>query len=79
MFKDFFRILFRQPLMTIYKFFVRPHLDYGEITYDQPNNEAFCQKFDTGQYNAALVITGAIRGTLKTDLYNKISPKSLSS
>ena len=65
--------------MTIYKFFVRPHLDYGEITYDQPNNEAFCQKFDTGQYNAALVITGAIRGTLKTGLYNKISPKSLSS
>ena len=31
-------------LITIYKSFVRPHLDYGDIGYDQPNNESFTQK-----------------------------------
>ena len=33
----------RQPLLTIYKSFVRPHFDYGDIIYDQPKNESFCQ------------------------------------
>ena len=27
-------------LTTIYKLFVRPHLDYGDIIYNQPNNES---------------------------------------
>ena len=27
-------------LTTIYKLFVRPHLDYGDIIYDQQNNES---------------------------------------
>ena len=31
-------------LITIYKSFVRPHLDYGDIISDQPNNESFTQK-----------------------------------
>ena len=31
-------------LITIYKSFVRPHLDYGDIGYDQPNNASFTQK-----------------------------------
>ena len=30
-------------LITIYKSFVRP-LDYGDIIYNQPNNESFTQK-----------------------------------
>ena len=30
----------QHPIITIYKSFVRPHLDYGDITYDQPNNES---------------------------------------
>ena len=34
----------RQGLLTIYKSFVRPHLDYGDNIYDHPNNESFCQK-----------------------------------
>ena len=29
------RILPRPPLITIYKFFIRSHLDYGDIIYDQ--------------------------------------------
>ena len=34
-------LLPRESLTTIYKSFVRPHIDYGDITYDQPNNEHF--------------------------------------
>ena len=28
-------------LLTICKSFIRPHLDYGDILYDKPNNEKF--------------------------------------
>ena len=35
-------VLPRQSLITIYKSFIQPHLDYGDIIYDQPNNESFC-------------------------------------
>ena len=56
----------RQESLTMYKWFVRPHLDYGNIIYDQYKNERFCQKQKYYQYNAALAITGAIRGTSQT-------------
>ena len=36
---------------TLYKSFVRPSLDYGDIIYGQTNNESF----------AALVINGSIK------------------
>ena len=64
-------------LITIYKSFVRPHLDYGDIIYDQPNNESFCNKTERVQYNAALAITGAIRGTSQTKLYHELGLESL--
>ena len=35
-------VLPRESLVTIYKSFVRPHIDYGDIIYDQPNNDSFC-------------------------------------
>ena len=50
----------RQALLTIYKSFVRPHLDYRDIIHDQPNNESFRQKLQSYQYKAALAITGAM-------------------
>ena len=62
----------RQVLLTIYKSLVRPHLDFGDIIYDQTNNESFCQKLESYQYNAALAITGAIRGTSQTKIYKKL-------
>ena len=31
-------VLPRSSLSTIYKSFVRPHLDYSDVIYDQPNN-----------------------------------------
>ena len=35
-------VLPRQSLLTRYKSFIRPHLDYGDMIYDQPNNKSFC-------------------------------------
>ena len=60
-FKKLNNTLSRKAPLTLYKSFVRPHLDYGEIIYDQPNNESFCNKLETVQYNAALAITGQFR------------------
>ena len=37
----------QHSLLTIYKSFLRSHLDYGDILYDQPNNKHFCQKIET--------------------------------
>ena len=66
----------RQSLITIYKSFVRPHLGYGHTLHDQPNNKSLYQKIETVQYNAALAITGAIKGTSKIKLYNELGLES---
>ena len=34
-------LLPRTALITLYKAFVRPHLDYGDILYDQAHNASF--------------------------------------
>ena len=39
-------ILPRKSLLTIYKSFIRPYLDYYDVIYDQPNNESFCTKIE---------------------------------
>ena len=53
----------RGPLVTIYKSFVRPHLDYGDILHDQNFNDSFHERLESIPYNAALAITGTIRGS----------------
>ena len=58
-------ILPRSALLTIYKTFIRSHLDYGDIIYDQAYNASFHQKLELLQYNASLAITRAIRDTSK--------------
>ena len=69
----------RQALITIYKAFVRPHLDYGDILYDQAYNASFHQKLEKIQYNACIAITGAIRGTSKEKIYQELGLESLES
>ena len=64
-------------LITIYKTFVRPHLDYGDILYDQAFNSSFHDRLEFVQYNACLAITGAIRGTSKEKLYQELGLESL--
>ena len=61
----------RGPLLKIYKLFIRPHLDYSDVIYDQYYNNFFRQKLELMQYNAALPITGAF----KRFLYGKTSSR----
>ena len=70
----------RQALVTIYEAFIRIHLDYGDIVYDKPNNETFINKIEKAQYDAALAITDAIRGTSwKNPMLNlALNPSNLS-
>ena len=56
-------VLPQSALLTVYKSFIRPLLDYGDIVYDKAFNESFHEKLDSLQYNAALAITGAIKGS----------------
>ena len=66
----------RKSLLTMYKSFIRPHLDYGDIIYDQTYNTSFHQKLESLQYNAVLAITGAIRGT-SNEKHNELGLESL--
>ena len=58
----------QNSLITIHK----SHLNYGDVLYDQPNNQSLCQK-------AALAITGAIKRTSQMKLYNELGLESLKS
>ena len=60
------------PLLTIYKSFIKPHLDYCDILYDQAYTASFHQKIEPVQYNSASAITGAICGTSKEKLYQEL-------
>ena len=70
-------ILPREPLLTIYKSFVRPHLSYGDAIYDQHYNNSFRQKLESIQYNAAIAITGAIICSSGEKLYEVLGLESL--
>ena len=62
----------RKPLLSIYKTFLRPHLDYCHVIYDKPHTEKFTDTVESIQYNTALAITGPIKGTSKEKLYNEL-------
>ena len=70
-------ILPRAASVTIFKAFVRPYLNYGDVLYDQAFNSAFHGKLEAIQYNACLAITGTIRGTSREKLYHELGLKSL--
>ena len=69
--------LSRNSLLTIYKTFVRPILDYTDTMYEKPLTEFFTDKLEMVQYNAALVITGAIKGTSRDRMYREPGLESL--
>ena len=60
------------PLLTIYKSFIRNHLDHGDVMYGQHYNNTFHQKLESIQYNAAIAITGAIRGSSREKFYQEL-------
>ena len=70
-------IIPRTALLTIYKSFLRPHLNYGDIIYDRTFNESFQNKLESAQHNAALAITGAIRVSSREKIYQELGLESL--
>ena len=79
----------RHTLNELYKLYVRPHLDYGDVIYHIPakicefSQNTFLpnlmEKIESVQYSAALAITGAWRGTSQQKLYAELGWESLSS
>ena len=43
----------RLYFLTIYIVFVRPHLDYGDLIFDQAFNNSFHQKMEAVRYDVA--------------------------
>ena len=56
---------------------MRPILDYADIIYDKPLTKSFKDKLEMVQYNAALVITGAFKGTSRDRIYREPGLESL--
>ena len=79
----------RHTLNELYKLYVRPHLDYGNVIYHIPAKACeFSQniilpnlmdKLESVQYSAALAVTGTWRGTSREKLYAELGWESLSS
>ena len=64
-------------LPAIYKSFIRPHLDYGDVIYDQAYTVSFQQKIEFVQDTTELASTGAIRGTSKEKHYHELGLETL--
>ena len=69
----------QKPLVTIYKAFLRTLIDYGDIIYEQPQNDSFSEKLESMQYKATLAITCAIQGTSRDKIYQELGLESLKS
>ena len=70
-------LLPRQALVTIYKTFITPHLDYGHVLYYQASSSSFYSKMESIQCNGCLAITRAIRGTSRENIYQELGLESL--
>ena len=76
----------RHTLNELYKLYVRPHLDYGDVIYHVPAKIcAFSQnitlsnmmeKLESVQYSAALAVTRTWRGTSREKLYMELGWES---
>ena len=67
-------------LDQIYKLYVRPHLDYGDIIYHKYDPEFkldFTKKLESTQYSAALMVTGAWHATNNDRLYEELGEEIL--
>ena len=77
--RKFQLVLPGSSLLTIYETFIRSHFDYADVVYDQSYKSSFHKKLELIQYNAALAITGAIRGFSSEKLYQELGLESLQS
>ena len=79
----------RHTLSELYKLYVRPHLDYGDVIYHTPDKVCefsqtislsnLMEKLESVQYSAARAVTGTWKGTSREKLYIELGWESLSS
>ena len=67
----------RPVLDKMYKMYVRPHLDYGDVIYHDQIKESM-QLLESVQYQAALIVTGCWKGTSRIKVYEDLGWESLS-
>jgi len=82
----------RQTLEQVYKSYVRPHVDYGDILFNVSELDKtnifpifptevlnyMSKKIEMVQYEAARIITGAWKGTSRAKLYDDLGWETLS-
>ena len=79
--------LSRQTLTELYKLYVRPNLDYGDVIYHIPQKvndfsheitlHRLMERLESVQYSAGLAITGAWKGTSRSKIYEELGWESL--
>ena len=76
----------RKTLNDVYKMYIRPHIDYADVLYHIPNKDILAflsvdvnydlhtsmKQVESVQYDAALAVSGAWRGSSRTKLYNEL-------
>ena len=67
----------RRVLDILYKLYVRPHLDYGDILYHDQAKDTMAL-LESVQYNAGLIVANCWKGTNRDRLYNELGWESLS-
>ena len=87
--KHLSKFLPRHTLSELFKLYVPPHLDYGDVIYRIPIKArefsgkiilpTLMDRIESVQYAAALAITGAWRGASRAKLYAELGWESLSS
>ena len=70
-------VLPRNALLTIFKLFLRPHLDYGIFYIINLIMKVW--KYESVQHSAALAITGAIKESSRSKFYKELGLESLKS
>ena len=64
----------------VYKLYVRPHLDYGDIIYhrfDPDMKSTIAKNIEQAQYTAALAVIGAWKGSSRQRLYEELGWESI--
>ena len=82
------KYLLLKTLDQMYKMFIRPHLDYGDVIFHIPHTQSLfdssislhplMERMEQVQYQAALAITGCWHGSNRAKLYEELGWETLS-
>ena len=70
----------RDVLDQVYKLYVRPHLDYGDVIYyrfDPDMKSTVTKNIEQTQYTTTLAVTGVWKGTSRQRLYEELGWESM--